>query len=111
METKAAFYPTIFAILMAATSVIGFPVPYTSYGIPWLTAVHTQTMPDGQTYGVDNILFYLWGHQYTVVGNIVQTTFVVYDWRDFPFYSLLATVVALISGILALLANRSVSLI
>lgn len=106
MKTKTVLFPTIFAILMAISS-IGFPIPGSTYGTPWMTAIHSQTMPDNQTYGVDNIAFYLWGHQYTVVGKTIQSAFKPYDWRDFPFYSMWAIIIAVICGVLAIIVSRS----
>ncbi len=111
MNTKAALFPTIFAIIMAIAS-IGLPMPGTASGSPWMTAVHSQIMPDGQKAAVDNIAFFLWGHQYTVVGTkMIQSKFVFYDWRDFPFYSMVVVIIAILTGIMAILSNRKYSLI
>lgn len=108
MNTKAALFPTIFAIAMAIAG-LGIPIPGTTGGTPWLTAIHSQTMPDGQVVNVDNVAFFLWGHQYTVVGKIIQNTFTRYDQRDFPFYSMIAIILAIIVGILSIIVSRELN--
>lgn len=108
MNTKTAIFPTIFAIIMAIAG-LGVPIPGGIGGTPWLTAVHQQTMPDGQIVNVDNIAFFLWGHQYTVVGKIVQSSFTTYDQRDFPFYSMLMIILAIVLGILSIAANADIN--
>lgn len=108
MKTRAVLFPTLFAILMAVSS-IGFPIPGTQYGTPWLTAVHEQNInATGQTIGVDNIAFYLWGHQYTVVGKTMDSKFVTYvPGEEFPFYSMIAIIIAIITGLVAITSNRN----
>lgn len=108
MNTKTALFPTIFAIIMAIAG-LGVPIPGGTGGTPWLTAIHQQTMPDGQIVNVDNIAFFLWGHQYTVVGKIVQSSFTTYDQRDFPFYSMILIILAIITGILSIVANIDIN--
>ncbi|VVB92526.1 Uncharacterised protein [uncultured archaeon] len=109
MKNKAALFPTIFAIVMAIAG-LGIPIPGTTGGTPWLTAIHSQTMPDGQVVNVDNIAFFLWGHQYTVVGQTTQNTFTPYDWRDFPFYSMILILLAAIAGVLSIIVSRSTNI-
>lgn len=108
MTTKIVIFPTIFAIIMAVAG-LGIPILGTTEGTPWLTAIHQQTMPDGQVVNVDNIAFFLWGHQYTVVGKIIQSSFTTYDSRDFPFYSMIAIVLAIITGVLSITVNRDLN--
>lgn len=108
MNTKAALFPTIFAIVMAIAG-LGIPIPGTTGGTPWLTGIHSQTMPDGQIVNVDNVAFFLWGHQYTVVGKTIQNTFTRYDQRDFPFYSMIAIILAIIVGILSVIVSRELN--
>jgi len=106
MKNKAALFPTIFAIIMAIAG-LGIPIPGTTGGTPWLTAIHTQTMPDGKVVNVDNIAFFLWGHQYTVAGQTIQSSFTPYDWRDFPFYSMVLILLAAIAGVLSIIVSRN----
>jgi hypothetical protein len=108
MNTKAALFPTIFAIAMAIAG-LGIPIPGTTGGTPWLTAIHSQTMPDGQIVNVDNVAFFLWGHQYTVVGKTIQNTFTRYDKKDFPFYSMIVIILAIIVGILSIIVSRGLN--
>lgn len=110
MNTKTAVFPTIFAIIMAIAG-LGVPIPGGTGGTPWLTAVHQQTMPDGQIVNVDNIAFFLWGHQYTVIGKIVQSSFTTYDQRDFPFYSMIFIILAILMGVLSIMANMDINTI
>lgn len=105
MAKKIVVFPTAFAILLAIGG-LGIPIPGSTEGTPWLTAVHQQTMPDGQVVNVDNIAFFLWGHQYTVVGKISQSSFTTYDTRDFPFYSMIAIISAIVIGVLSIIADR-----
>lgn len=109
MNTKAAIFPTVFAIIMAIAG-LGIPLPGNTEGTPWLKAIHQQTMPDGQVVNVDNIEFFLWGHKYTVVGKISQTSFTTYDWRDFPFYSMILATFAIIFGVIAIIASRDINI-
>lgn len=107
MKTKAALFPTIFAIAMAVAS-IGVPIPGTMSGTPWLTAAHTQFVAaTDQNVNVDNLAFFLWGLQYTVVGRTMQSKFVPYDpLGDFPMFSMYAIILAIIIGIIAIISNR-----
>lgn len=107
MNKKAALLPTIFAIAMAAAS-IGIPLPGTMTGTPWLNAAHSQFInASNENRNVDNIAFYLWGLQYTVVGQTIQSKFVAYDpTKDFPMFSLYMIIMALILGIMAIIYNR-----
>jgi preprotein translocase subunit Sss1 len=110
-KIKTVLYPTIFAILMAVLS-LGVPTPGGISGTPWLTAIHQQTMPDGQVADVDNIAYFLWGHQYTVAGpKAVQSQFVAYNWEDFPFYSMITVIVAIIIGALSLTPGRGTNIV
>lgn len=107
MKTKAALFPTIFAIAMAVAS-IGIPMPGTMSGTPWLTATHSQFVAAiDKDVDVDNMAFFLWGLQYTVVGKTVQSKFIPYDvTEDFPMYSMYAIILAITIGILAVISNR-----
>lgn len=104
---KAALFPTIFAIAMAIAS-IGIPIPGTMSGTPWLTAYNEQLISaTNQTVKVDNMAFFLWGLQDTVVGKTIQSTFVPYDpLGDFPMFSMYAIIIAIIIGVLAIISNR-----
>ncbi len=107
MNSKIAFFPTVFAVAIAILG-LGIPIPTTTTGTPWLVAHHQQTLPDGQTYDVDTVGFFLWGQQYTVVGTkMIQTNYIRYDFRDFPIYSFILMLIGVISGILALTVNRT----
>lgn len=107
MNVKAALFPTIFAMLMAIAS-IGIPLPGTMGGTPWLNAAHSQFInATSESRNVDNIAFFLWGLQYTVTGQTIQSKFVAYDpLRDFPMFSLYAIIMAIIISILAVIYNR-----
>lgn len=105
--SKVAVFPTIFAIVIATLG-LGVPLPGTTYGTPFMVAVHQQIMSDGTTANVDTIGFFLWGQQYTVVGTKeIQSNYVRYDYRDYPFYSFVAMVIAIICGLLALTVDRT----
>ncbi len=105
--SKVSIFPTVFAVIVAVLG-LGIPIPGTTTGTPWLVAYHQQTMPDGQTYNVDTLGFFLWGQQYTVVGKeMIQSHFIRYDQRDFPFYSLILMFIGIIAGIVALTADRT----
>jgi hypothetical protein len=104
--SKVAFFPTIFAIALAILG-LGVPIPGSTYGTPFMVAYHQQTMPDGTVANVDTIGFYLWGQQYTVVGTKeIQSNYVRYDQRDYPFYSFILMVTGIITGALALTVDR-----
>jgi hypothetical protein len=104
--SKVAFFPTIFAIAIAILG-LGIPIPGTEYGTPFMVAYHQQTMPDGTIANVDTIGFFLWGQQYTVVGTQqIQSNYVHYDQRDYPFYSFIVMLIAIIAGVLALTVDR-----
>lgn len=105
--TKAALFPTIFAILMAAAS-IGIPIPGTMSGTPWLTAYHEQMInATNQLTKVDSYAYFLWGFQNTVVGKTIQSNIVPYDpLGDFPMFSMYAIIIAIIIGVLAIISNR-----
>lgn len=106
--SRIAFFPTLFAICVAILG-LGFPIPGSSTsGTPWLVAVHNQTMSDGQVAQVDTLGFFLWGQQYTVVGTkMIQNQFVVYDGRDFPFYSMILMIIGIIAGLIAITVDRT----
>ncbi len=105
--SKVAFFPTVFAVAVAILG-LGIPIPGTTSGTPWLVATHQQTMADGQTANVDTIGFFLWGQQYTVAGTkMIQSQFVRYDHRDFPFYSMILMLIGITAGILALIVDRT----
>ena len=111
MKMRIALLPVVFAILMAIAG-IGIPIPGATYGTPWMTAVHSQTMPDGESYDVDNIIFFLWGQEYTVVGKgLIQSKFTAYDFRDFPFYSMLAMILSVVIGIVTIILNKNSKLV
>jgi hypothetical protein len=105
--SKVAFFPTIFAIAIAILG-LGIPIPGTTYGTPFMVAVHQQTMADGTIANVDNIVFYLWGQQYTVVGTKeIQSNYIRYNQEDYPFYSFILMVIGLIGGLVALTVDRT----
>lgn len=106
MKMKSAIFPTVLAIALAIAG-LGIPIPGTTGGTPWLVAYHMQTLADGQQEKVDNLIIFLWGQQYTVVGTKnIQTHYTPFDWRDFPFYSMIGIILSIISGILALISSR-----
>ncbi len=109
INTKSVILPTLLAILLSIGG-LGIPIPGTTEGTPWLIAHHTQDFSDGQQVRVDNLVYFLWGQEYTVVGfKLIQTHYTPFDWRDFPFYSMLGLALAIISGVLALISNRNVT--
>jgi hypothetical protein len=105
--SKVAFLPTIFAIGVALLG-LGLPVPGSTFGTPWMIAVHNQTMADGTISQVDTMGMFLWGQQYTVVGvDLIQNQITTYDTRDFPFYSYIMMLIGIIAGVLALTVDRT----
>lgn len=111
IKIRTALYPTVFAILMAVMS-LGIPTPGGISGTPWMTAISQQTMPDGQVANIDNVAYFLWGHQYTVSGpKVSQSQFVAYNWEDFPFYSMILVIIAIIIGVLSLAHGRGTNMV
>lgn len=112
MKNKAVLFPTVFAILMAVMS-IGIPVPGTMSGTPWAMASHTQLINATSEYvKVDNIAYFLWGFQYTVVGKTIQSKFIpYYPLEDFPMFSMYAIIIAIISGIMAIVLSKKAKII
>lgn len=112
MKNKAVLFPTVFAILMAIMS-IGIPLPGTMSGTPWAIASHAQLINATNEYvKVDNIAYFLWGFQYTVVGKTIQSTFVpYYPLEDFPMFSMYAIIIAVISGIMAIILSRKAEIV
>ncbi|MCL7411832.1 MAG: hypothetical protein M8350_08555 [Methanosarcinaceae archaeon] len=108
MSRKIGTFPTIAAIILAILA-LGIPLPGVSAGTPWMVAHHQQTMADGATVNVDNLVFYLWGQDYTVIGTkAIQSQYTAYDWRDFPFYSMIGVTTAILVAVLALVSDKGI---
>ena len=108
MTRKIGTFPTIAAIALAILA-LGIPLPGVTEGTPWMVAHHQQEMADGTLINVDNIVFFLWGQEYTVVGGTIQSHYTAYDWRDFPFYSMTGIIIAILVAVLALVSDKGIN--
>lgn len=90
----------------ALTLIVGIALAIVSLSMPWMVANHYVDV-GGKKEVADNYVFYLWGQRYTVIGTkLIQSVTDLYDYRDFPFYSMAAVVIAIALGAFTFLANR-----
>ncbi|MBW6470723.1 MAG: hypothetical protein K0A90_05815 [Methanosarcinaceae archaeon] len=96
MKVKAAVLPLMLGIALAVVSLT----------MPWMIAQHSQVIAE-QDQTVDTLVYYMWGQEYTVNGpRTVLSNSVIYDYKDFPFYGMLATITAIGLGALTILSGR-----
>ncbi len=77
---------------------------------PFLSASH-YIFAEGKRYTADHLLFFFWGKYYTVTGsNLIKSQMEIYDFGDFPIYTMAVVIIGLILGIVSTLGGRGIVL-
>jgi hypothetical protein len=77
---------------------------------PFLSASHF-IMADGKQYTADHLLFFFWGKYYTVAGaNNIQSQMDMYDFGDFPIYTMIVVIFGLVLGAVSMFGGRGIVL-
>jgi MFS-type transporter involved in bile tolerance (Atg22 family) len=94
------------ASMMPLLASIGFGI--IALATPFLVANH-YIMVDNKSYNVDNYLFFFYAKYYTVTGvNMIQSQTAVYDFGDFPIYSMAAIIIGMALEVASIFGGRGI---